>query len=312
MLIVLIPVRRRLIKVSTSWSLLSSCVYALILLTNLSWRSLTSHLPLLKHHPVLFVLALDFLELKLELMLLDLHLLVSVSESSNLTTSHMHSTLDPIPLRSKAVARGLPHHEVPAKLAVHLLDFFLHDLQFVLLEFQHVDLLNQLHILIEHSLVPLVVLASVLIQLVFKSLHTVLQLLALIGVFVQWISLASVELFLLEDPGPVKSDDSLLQLFEIVLILAVGRVEILLKAALHFLLLVDGLLKLGRLLGESLLSHAEIVDDEHQVLVYAVELLLLGSHLIGLLIKLLNLHIFRADVSLELLDLVVEHELELL
>lgn len=39
---------------------------------------------------------------------------------------------------------------------------------------------------------------------------------------------------------------------------------------------------------------------------------LLGAHLVGLFIQLLNLNLFGANVSLQLLDLVVEHELELL
>lgn len=63
--------------------------------------------------------------------------------------------------------------------------------------------------------------------------------------------------------------------------------------------------------GETLLSHSQVVDNECQVLVDSVEVLELLTHLIRLLIELLNLDFSRPNISLQLLDLVIKYELEL-
>ena len=63
--------------------------------------------------------------------------------------------------------------------------------------------------------------------------------------------------------------------------------------------------------GETLLSHSQVVDNECQVLVDSVEVLELLAHLVCLLVEFLNLDLSGTNISLQFLDLVVEYELEL-
>lgn len=60
------------------------------------------------------------------------------------------------------------------------------------------------------------------------------------------------------------------------------------------------------------MSHSQIVYNQCQVLVDSVEELELLSHLVGLFVQFLDLKLTWSDVSFELLNLVVKHELELL
>jgi len=63
---------------------------------------------------------------------------------------------------------------------------------------------------------------------------------------------------------------------------------------------------------ETLLAHSQIIHDKCEILIHTVEVLELLTHLVGLLIQLLDLDLAGSNVTLELLDLVVKHELELL
>lgn len=108
----------------------------------------------------------------------------------------------------------------------------------------------------------------------------------------------------------MKTNDALLKFFKVGNVVKAFE-DIVLKLLLEAFLVIKLLSQVGNLIGQALLSHAEIVDDQSEVLVHSVEVLKLLSHLVGLLIELLDLDFTGSDVSLELLDLVIEHELEL-
>lgn len=88
--------------------------------------------------------------------------------------------------------------------------------------------------------------------------------------------------------------------------------NVVLKVLNHILLPTNLSLHLTRCLRETFLAHAQVVHDQHQVLVYSVKVFLLRSHLVCLLIKLRNVKLLRADVSFEFFDFVVENKFELL
>lgn len=107
----------------------------------------------------------------------------------------------------------------------------------------------------------------------------------------------------------MEADDTCFQLF------VVGRVvqclvNVILELLFVRLLLVKLLSKILDLIGETFLPHSEIIDDKSQVLVHPIEVFQLLSHLVGLLVKRLDLELSWTDVTLQLLDLVVENEFE--
>jgi hypothetical protein len=89
-------------------------------------------------------------------------------------------------------------------------------------------------------------------------------------------------------------------------------IDIVLELLLVGLLLVQFLAKVLDLVGKTLLSHSEIINNQCQVQVHSIEVLQLLTHLVCLLIQGLNLELSWTDISLQLLDLIIEHKLELL
>ena len=61
-----------------------------------------------------------------------------------------------------------------------------------------------------------------------------------------------------------------------------------------------------------LLPGPEIIDDVSEISINLIEMLEVLVHVICLLLQACDLHLAGGNVTLELLDLVVEHELELL
>jgi hypothetical protein len=51
-------------------------------------------------------------------------------------------------------------------------------------------------------------------------------------------------------------------------------------------------------ISQSLLPHSKIINNEGEVLIDSVEVLELSSHFVCLIVKLLDFHLSRADVSL--------------
>lgn len=61
-----------------------------------------------------------------------------------------------------------------------------------------------------------------------------------------------------------------------------------------------------------LLPGSEVIDNVSEVGIDLIVMFEILVHLVGLLLKPRNFHLSRGDVSLELFDFVVKHELELL
>ena len=116
----------------------------------------------------------------------------------------------------------------------------------------------------------------------------------------------------LEDVDAVEPLDALLQPLVVVEMVVQDLVDLVLELLLVLLLLLDLLLSVGHLLLHTLALEPHISHDEAQVLVDDEEMLGLVVHLRLLLLQALDhLHSW-SDSRLKLLDLVVEHELELL
>jgi len=78
------------------------------------------------------------------------------------------------------------------------------------------------------------------------------------------------------------------------------------------LLFIKNCLQGPDLIGETLLSHSEIINNQSQVLVHSIKMLQFLSHLIGLFVQFLDIKLPWSNISLKLLDLVIKHKLELL
>jgi len=66
----------------------------------------------------------------------------------------------------------------------------------------------------------------------------------------------------------------------------------------------------GNFISKALLTHAQVIDDEGKVLINTVEVLELLTHLVSLLIQLLDFNFTGSNVTLEFLDLIIKYELE--
>ena len=71
------------------------------------------------------------------------------------------------------------------------------------LQEQCIDLLDQLDILIQDSLLSVTVFLGVLVQLVLECFDAILQLSSFIRVLVEWVCLAAGELLFFKDPCSV-------------------------------------------------------------------------------------------------------------
>ena len=67
---------------------------------------------------------------------------------------------------------------------------------------------------------------------------------------------------------------------------------------------------MGNFISKALLTHAQVIDDEGKVLINTVEVLELLTHLVSLLIQLLDFNFTGSNVTLEFLDLIIKYELE--
>lgn len=88
--------------------------------------------------------------------------------------------------------------------------------------------------------------------------------------------------------------------------------DIILELLLVAFLTIKYLTKVLNLVGETLLSHSEIIDNQSQILVNTIKVFELLSHLVCLFIEHLNFKLTWPNVSLKFLDLIVEHKLEFL
>lgn len=116
----------------------------------------------------------------------------------------------------------------------------------------------------------------------------------------------------IQHPSPVQPYDSLLQLLVAQVVLEEHLLDIVLESLHGVHLAAAFVLHLVGSLAQTFLSHTQIINNQHQVLIDPVEVFLLTSHLIGLLVELLDDHFLGTDVSLQLLNLIVKNELEFL
>jgi len=167
-------------------------------------------------------------------------------------------------------------------------DVFLHDLGVLLfvnfLIFDHHSL-QVVHVLLEPS-----------------SLESVVAMNISVGALILAAFVFDVDL--------VKSDHASLQLLVICDVMQAIE-NIIFELLLVSLLVVEHLSEVLHLVGESLLPHAEIVDDKSQVLIDPIEMLQLLPHLVRRLVQSLNFKLTWSDISLQLLDFIIQDELEL-
>ena len=109
----------------------------------------------------------------------------------------------------------------------------------------------------------------------------------------------------------VKTDNTLLELLKVCNMMKSFK-NIIFELFLVALLFIKNCLQGPDLIGETLLSHSEIINNQSQVLVHSIKMLQFLSHLIGLFVQFLDIKLPWSNISLKLLDLVIKHKLELL
>lgn len=86
--------------------------------------------------------------------------------------------------------------------------------------------------------------------------------------------------------------------------------HVILKLLFEHLLHIDFNSQISDFICQSLLPHPEVIHNQGEVLVYAIEMLEFGPHLVRLLIQFLNFNFSRPNVSFEFLNFIVEHKFE--
>jgi hypothetical protein len=89
-------------------------------------------------------------------------------------------------------------------------------------------------------------------------------------------------------------------------------INVVLKLLLVGLLLIEFFLEVFNLVGETFLSHSQIINDKRKILVNSVEMFQFLTHFTCLLIEFVDFFLARSDVSFKLFDFVIKHEFELL
>lgn len=183
-------------------------------------------------------------------------------------------------------------------------------LKIVLFVAHRVDTPDQVDVVFHEARVVLTVLLQVASQLipVVDNLGLVhLAIVCMLSVLI--CSLLAVGLLL--DPGLVKSNDSSLKFFVVRDMLDYFE-DVVPEALLLDLLHVELVTGVQILVLKTLVAHLEIAHNEVQVGTDSVEVLHLNLHLSDLLVEGGDVVLAGQDVPLQLLDLVVEHELKLL
>ena len=116
---------------------------------------------------------------------------------------------------------------------------------------------------------------------------------------------------LLFDPGLVKTDDALLKFF-IVRDVLYHLEHVVFKSLFLQFLHVKLVSRVQVFIFETLVAHLEIIDNQVKVGTYGLEVLYFDLHPVDLVVELSDVCFSWQYVSLELFDLVVEHEFELL
>lgn len=108
-------------------------------------------------------------------------------------------------------------------------------------------------------------------------------------------------------------DDCLLQLLVVVVIFEylVDILHVVVNQLLGVLLDKQLLCQIFDLVGQTLMPHAQMITNQVELLLDSIVLLQLSMHLVALLAELLDLQLTRADVVSQLIDLEMQHKLEL-
>ena len=174
------------------------------------------------------------------------------------------------------------------------------------------DLLNEFHVLLHDVVIVLFVNLSLLLQALLERVDRVFEvpLLVLVLLLDVGVYLNILDLLLLY-VGVEVLVDCTLKLIEIINELN-GAVYSVSEALNEYVIgpylgsvLLDKFLHL-------LLPSAEIIDNITEISINLVEMLKVLVHVVGLLLETSDFHLTRGDITLKLLDLVVEDELELL
>ena len=183
----------------------------------------------------------------------------------------------------------------------------------MLLSDEYVDLLKQSHILRHEALVGILVTHLVLAELLSEMINVLFKVLPLSFNLLIRLVFATFAVFqsLFEHIALIESDAGFLQLLEVGNMVETGE-DIVFELPDAPILVHPHLHQLLQLIFETLLSLGQIGHNQLQVVFDAAEVEDLLLHLTSGVLQLLDDFLPWPDVSLQLLDLVVEHELELL
>ena len=143
---------------------------------------------------------------------------------------------------------------------------------------------------------------------VVADLGLVSSALPIMGFVLVNICLLAVNLF--ENPGLVEADDTLLQ-FLVVLNVLDDFKDVIFEPLLVDQLDIKFVTAAEILVFKTLVTHLQVIHNQIKVVTDALEVLHFDLHLVNLLMERSNVVFTRQDVTLELLDLVIEDEFEL-
>lgn len=175
---------------------------------------------------------------------------------------------------------------------------------------ENVDLLQKHDVFFHDSGILLLVDVLVLLEHLSQIINIIFEVLALVSILSVEVSISLLILDLFLDILFVEADHTLLQLLEVGNVMKTFK-DVILELLLEALLLIKILSQMSDLIGQAFLTHAQVIDNKSQVLVNTIEMLELLTHLVSLLVKLLDFNFTGSNVTLKLLNLVIQDELEL-
>jgi len=176
---------------------------------------------------------------------------------------------------------------------------------------QDVYLLQKHDVFLHDSRVLLLVNVLILLKHLSEIVDVVFEIFSLVCILSMQISVPLLILDFFFNVLLVKTNDAFLKLFEVSNVMKAFE-NVILKLLLEAFLLIELLSQMGNLVSETFLAHAQIINNQGKILIDSVEVLQFLSHFVGLLIQLLDLDFTGSNVTLELLYLIIKHELELL
>lgn len=174
-----------------------------------------------------------------------------------------------------------------------------------------IDFAQEIDVFIHDLLIILFEGFLVLLKHLAKVSYVLFKMLALVAILFVQVIVTLLILYLFKDILFMKTNYSSFQLFEIVN-MEQNFVNVVFELLLIGLLLIQFFLEVFNFMGQTFLSHTQIINNKCKILVNSVEMLQFLAHFACLFIEFVNFFLTRSDISFKLFNFVIKHELELL